>query len=69
MHATKAVWAAVLACLIAGLTSAQMVVHNDLALQILTITLAAASPLTVYAASNTKTSTPEVRPLNTPDQP
>lgn len=69
MHATKAVWSAALSCLIAGLTAAQMVVHGDTALQILTIALAAATPLTVYAASNTKTSVPSAELRNPPDLP
>lgn len=61
MTSTKAAVALLLSVLIAGLTAANTQVHDHTWLAVITIALAAANPVAVWAISNSRTATGETQ--------
>lgn len=68
MYNTKAAIALVYSVLIAGAQAAMPFTHNDTALMVITVVLAAAAPVNVWATSNTKKSAQSL-PVYTQDLP
>lgn len=66
MSSAKAVVALIVSVFIAAATVATTTVHDHTWLVVLTIALAGVNPLAVWAASNTKASTPPVVPPESP---